>query len=89
MGRPRSSEFGRELVAGKGEGKRFIDGSGGEFGWEESGKRRSRRGGENEEVSENGTTHLRFCFCFCSGLGYPAPASNATSDGNIVVTLPS
>ena len=50
MGRPRSSEFGRELVAGKGEGKRFIDGSGGEFGWEESGKRRSRRGGENDSV---------------------------------------
>lgn len=89
MGRPRSSEFERELVADKREGNGFIDGFGGEFGWEESGKRERRRGRENEEVSENGTTHLRFCFCFCSGLGYPAPASNATSDGNIVVTLPS
>lgn len=55
MGRPRSSEFERELVADKREGNGFIDGFGGEFGWEESGKRERRRGRENEEVEGNGS----------------------------------
>lgn len=55
MGRGGSRDFGRELVAEKGEGNRVV-----ELGWEQSGKRGRRSGREKEEVSENGTTHLLF-----------------------------